>query len=161
MEESNIISVPLVTLRGIVVFPKLVSHIDIGRERSMEAVEKAMDTNRLLMVATQIDESEENPGIDGIYHIGTLVKIQQMLRMPGGGIRILVDGLYRAVINGFSERAAYLEVAVEEMITMSVEAVKANAFDIIMVDSLGAGLLQAGIENDKTVAVLLLGSLPR
>ena len=47
MEESNIISVPLVTLRGIVVFPKLVSHIDIGRERSMEAVEKAMDTNRL------------------------------------------------------------------------------------------------------------------
>ena len=115
MEESNIISVPLVTLRGIVVFPKLVSHIDIGRERSMEAVEKAMDTNRLLMVATQIDESEENPGIDGIYHIGTLVKIQQMLRMPGGGIRILVDGLYRAVINGFSERAAYLEVAVEEI----------------------------------------------
>lgn len=115
MEESNIISVPLVTLRGIVVFPKLVSHIDIGRERSMEAVEKAMDTNRLLMVATQIDESEENPGIDGIYHIGTLVKIQQMLRMPGGGIRILVDGLYRAVINGFSERAAYLEVAIEEI----------------------------------------------
>ena len=115
MEESNIISVPLVTLRGIVVFPKLVSHIDIGRERSMEAVEKAMDTNRLLMVATQIDESEETPGIDGIYHIGTLVKIQQMLRMPGGGIRILVDGLYRAVINGFSERAAYLEVAVEEI----------------------------------------------
>ena len=115
MEESNIISVPLVTLRGIVVFPKLVSHIDIGRERSMEAVEKAMDTNRLLMVATQIDENEENPGIDGIYHIGTLVKIQQMLRMPGGGIRILVDGLYRAVINGFSERAAYLEVAVEEI----------------------------------------------
>ena len=105
MEDSNIISVPLVTLRGIVVFPKLVSHIDIGRERSMEAVEKAMDTNRLLMVATQIDESEENPGIDGIYHIGTLVKIQQMLRMPGGGIRILVDGLYRAVINGLDRKS--------------------------------------------------------
>lgn len=117
MEETqqNILSVPLVTLRGIVIYPKLVSHIDIGREKSMAAIEKAMDTNRLLMVAAQLCENDENPGFDEIYHVGTLVKIQQMLRVPGGGVRILVDGLYRAVINGFSERDEYLEVAVEEI----------------------------------------------
>ncbi len=117
MEETqqNILSVPLVTLRGIVIYPKLVSHIDIGREKSMAAIEKAMDTNRLLMVAAQLRENDENPGFDEIYHVGTLVKIQQMLRVPGGGVRILVDGLYRAVINGFSERDEYLEVAVEEI----------------------------------------------
>ncbi len=117
MEETqqNILSVPLVTLRGIVIYPKLVSHIDIGREKSMAAIEKAMDTNRLLMVAAQLRENDENPGFDEIYHVGTLVKIQQMLRVPGGGVRILVDGLYRAVINGFSERDEYLKVAVEEI----------------------------------------------
>ena len=117
MEETqqNILSVPLVTLRGIVIYPKLVSHIDIGREKSMAAIEKAMDTNRLLMVAAQLRENDENRGFDEIYHVGTLVKIQQMLRVPGGGVRILVDGLYRAVINGFSERDEYLEVAVEEI----------------------------------------------
>ena len=132
MEEINVLSVPLITLRGIVVYPKLVSHIDIGREKSLAAVEEAMDHNRLLMVVTQLHENDEEPGFDDIYHVGTLVKVQQMLRVPGGGVRILVDGICRAVINGFSERDGYMKAAVEEIPEYSIDSLEEEALRRVM-----------------------------
>ncbi|WP_273061600.1 endopeptidase La [Colibacter massiliensis] len=132
MEEINVLSVPLITLRGIVVYPKLVSHIDIGREKSLAAVEEAMDHNRLLMVVTQLRENDEEPGFDDIYHVGTLVKVQQMLRVPGGGVRILVDGICRAVINGFSERDGYMKAAVEEIPEYSIDSLEEEALRRVM-----------------------------
>ena len=132
MEEINVLSVPLITLRGIVVYPKLVSHIDIGREKSLAAVEEAMDHNRLLMVVTQLRENDEEPGFDDIYHVGTLVKVQQMLRVPGGGVRILVDGICRAVINGFSERDGHMKAAVEEIPEYSIDSLEEEALRRVM-----------------------------
>ena len=132
MEEINVLSVPLITLRGIVVYPKLVSHIDIGREKSLAAVEEAMDHNRLLMVVTQLHENDEEPGFDDIYHVGTLVKVQQMLRVPGGGVRILVDGICRAAINGFSERDGYMKAAVEEIPEYSIDSLEEEALRRVM-----------------------------
>lgn len=132
MEEINVLSVPLITLRGIVVYPKLVSHIDIGREKSLAAVEEAMDHNRLLMVVTQLRENDEEPGFDDIYHVGTLVKVQQMLRVPGGGVRILVDGICRAAINGFSERDGYMKAAVEEIPEYSIDSLEEEALRRVM-----------------------------
>lgn len=132
MEEINVLSVPLITLRGIVVYPKLVSHIDIGREKSLAAVEEAMDHNRLLMVVTRLRENDEEPGFDDIYHVGTLVKVQQMLRVPGGGVRILVDGICRAAINGFSERDGYMKAAVEEIPEYSIDSLEEEALRRVM-----------------------------
>ncbi|MCH4166598.1 MAG: endopeptidase La [Megasphaera sp.] len=122
--ESSIIAMPFVPLRGIVVYPKLLSHIDIGREASLAAVDYAMEHDRQLIVATQLDENEDNPEFDDVYQTGTLVKVQQLLRMPGGLVRILVNGISRVQLQGFSQKDKYMEAAaveVEEITTDETE----------------------------------------
>lgn len=109
--DNSILTLPFVPLRGIVVFPKLLSNIDIGREKSLAAVDYAMEHDRLMIVSAQLDEDEENPGFDGIYQVGTLVRIQQFLRLPGGIVRILADGISRVEIRGYSDKENYTEVA--------------------------------------------------
>ena len=109
--DNSILTLPFVPLRGIVDFPKLLSNIDIGREKSLAAVDYAMEHDRLMIVSAQLDEDEENPGFDGIYQIGTLVKIQQLLRLPGGIVRILADGISRVEIRGYADKKNYTEVA--------------------------------------------------
>lgn len=109
--DNSILTLPFVPLRGIVVFPKLLSNIDIGREKSLAAVDYAMEHDRLMIVSAQLDEDEENPGFDGIYQVGTLVRIQQLLRLPGGIVRILADGISRVEIRGYSDKENYTEVA--------------------------------------------------
>lgn len=109
--DNSILTLPFVPLRGIVVFPKLLSNIDIGREKSLAAVDYAMEHDRLMIVSAQLDEDEENPSFDGIYQVGTLVRIQQLLRLPGGIVRILADGISRVEIRGYSDKENYTEVA--------------------------------------------------
>lgn len=109
--DNSILTLPFVPLRGIVVFPKLLSNIDIGREKSLAAVDYAMEHDRLMIVSAQLDEDEENPGFDGIYQVGTLVRIQQLLRLPGGIVRILADGISRVEIRGYSDKENHTEVA--------------------------------------------------
>lgn len=124
MDENSILAMPFVPLRGIVVYPKLLSHIDIGREKSLAAVDYAMEHDRLLVVSAQVDEEVDDPGFDDVYQCGTLVRIQQLLRLPGGLVRILVDGTDRVQLQGFSEKKNYLEVAavkVDEIEDDSIE----------------------------------------
>lgn len=124
MDENSILAMPFVPLRGIVVYPKLLSHIDIGREKSLAAVDYAMEHDRLLVVSAQVDEEVDDPGFDDVYQCGTLVRIQQLLRLPGGLVRILVDGIDRVQLQGFSEKKNYLEVAavkVDEIEDDSIE----------------------------------------
>ena len=124
MDENSILAMPFVPLRGIVVYPKLLSHIDIGREKSLAAVDYAMEHDRLLIVSAQVDEEVDDPGFDDVYQCGTLVRIQQLLRLPGGLVRILVDGIARVQLQGFSEKKNYLEVAavkVDEIDDASIE----------------------------------------
>ena len=124
MDENSILAMPFVPLRGIVVYPKLLSHIDIGREKSLAAVDYAMEHDRLLVVSAQVDEEVDDPGFEDVYQCGTLVRIQQLLRLPGGLVRILVDGIDRVQLQGFSEKKNYLEVAavkVDEIEDDSIE----------------------------------------
>ena len=124
MDENSILAMPFVPLRGIVVYPKLLSHIDIGREKSLAAVDYAMEHDRLLVVSAQVDEEVDDPGFDDVYQCGTLVRSQQLLRLPGGLVRILVDGIDRVQLQGFSEKKNYLEVAavkVDEIEDDSIE----------------------------------------
>jgi ATP-dependent Lon protease len=128
MEENTILTLPFVPLRGIVVFPKLLSHLDIGRDKSLAAVEYAMAHERLLVVSAQIDDEEERPGFDDVFHVGTLVKVQQLLRMPGGMARVLVDGIARVSINGFSQKKEYMEVAAIQMEEQPVNVIEDEAY---------------------------------
>jgi ATP-dependent Lon protease len=83
-----------------------------------------MEHDRQLIVATQLDENEDNPEFDDVYQTGTLVKVQQLLRMPGGLVRILVNGISRVQLQGFSQKDKYMEAAaveVEEITTDETE----------------------------------------
>ena len=89
------VGIPNVPLRGMVVYPNIVIHLDIGRDKSIKAVEKAMENDRILAVVTQKDDAVEDPTVHDLAVMGTLVKIKQMLRLPGGIVRILVEGITR------------------------------------------------------------------
>lgn len=99
--------IPTVPLRGMVVYPNIVIHLDIGREKSIRAVEAAMENDRILAVIAQKDEHIEEPTEHEVGTFGTLVKIKQMLRLPGGIVRILVEGMSRLRLLQFTSQDPY------------------------------------------------------
>ncbi|MCQ2373249.1 MAG: endopeptidase La [Phascolarctobacterium sp.] len=92
---DELLTRPLLPLRGLVVFPGVVTNVDVGREKSMHAVEAAMNRDKLLYVTAQKDSAIQDVVPEDLYSIGVVVEIKQMLRLPNGGIRILVEGLGR------------------------------------------------------------------
>ncbi len=108
MEELR--TLPFVPLRGMMVFPYMIMHIDVGRERSKEALEQAMVKDRELVVAAQKDPEQDDPAPGDLYEVGTLVEIKQILKLPDGTERVLIEGLRRASIESFHATEAYDEV---------------------------------------------------
>ncbi len=100
----------LLPLRGLLVFPNMVLHLDVGRERSVNALEKAMvEDNQILLVA-QKDARVDEPVEEDLYRIGTVAAIKQMIKLPGGTIRVLVEGLERARIAAFTSTEPYFMI---------------------------------------------------
>lgn len=113
--EKNNQTLPLLPLRGLIVFPTMVVHLDVGRDKSVRAVEKAMVDGDTIFLSTQHEVSIEQPGEDEIFRIGTLARVNQMLKLPNGTIRILVQGLKRGKIVSYTKRDPYFEVQYEEL----------------------------------------------
>lgn len=90
---------PCIPLRGVTIFPKTVVHFDVGREKSIKALEKAMTTDKLLFVSTQKDDNILIPKADDIYEVGTVVRVKQMLKIQGDAVRVLVEGVSRATVS--------------------------------------------------------------
>jgi len=105
---------PLLPLRVIMVFPYMIIHLDVGREKSIAALEEAMVHDRIIMLSAQKDAAVEQPGQDDIFEIGTIAEVKQLLKLPGGTIRVLVEGLHRAKILKRNELEKYYEVEIEE-----------------------------------------------
>ena len=105
--ETKPMTLPMVPLRGMVVFPKVVTQLDIGRTASVQAVKAAMDGDQYLAVATQKDENIETPTLSELGQVGTIVKINQMLRLPGGVVRILVEGVTRIQLDAITSTDPY------------------------------------------------------
>ncbi len=112
-KEGDYLVVPMIPLRGLCVFPSMVLHFDIGREKSINALNRAMVLNQKVFLATQKDENTDLPTVDDFYTIGTLVKIKQMLKMPGDAIRVLVEGVSRAEIKQMIHEVPYFKCAVD------------------------------------------------
>ena len=113
--------IPLIPLRGMSVFPYMVIHFDVGREKSINALEESMVGDSLIFLCSQKDAMVDEPELEDFYHIGTVAKIKQMLKLPGGSIRVLVEGLNRGKIVEVNKEEPYLEVEIEELIYESEE----------------------------------------
>lgn len=114
IETKNTRELPLLPLRGILVFPYMVIHLDVGREKSVKAIEEAMIEERTIFLATQREAATDEPTDDDIYEIGTVAEVKQLLKLPGGTIRVLVEGLSRGKITRYLTDEPFFRVEIEE-----------------------------------------------
>ncbi len=109
-------SLPLIPLKGLVVFPYMILHFDVGRPRSVKALEEAMVSNQLIFLAAQMDDYVENPSYEDLYNIGTIAKVKQLLKLPGDNIRVLVEGISRASLASFISTEPFIIGEVREYV---------------------------------------------
>ena len=112
---ANKIILPLIPLRGLTVFPNMVLHFDVGRERSIAAIEAAMLNNEEIFLASQKEIEIEEPKESDIFEIGTICNIKQIVKLPTGTMKVLVEGKLRGKINKYLENENYYEVSIEEI----------------------------------------------
>ncbi len=107
---------PLIPIRGIGIFPDTVIHFDIGREKSINALEEAMLEDSDIFLTVQKEASMDSPREDDFYEVGVICRIKQMIKMPGDNIRVLVEGISRAKIISLSQAEPYFKVILDEYV---------------------------------------------
>ncbi|KQO71179.1 MULTISPECIES: endopeptidase La [unclassified Methylobacterium] len=120
-------SYAVLPLRDIVVFPHIIVPLFVGREKSIRALEEAVRTDRHILLATQINASEDDPSTDAIYKIGTLASVLQLLKLPDGTVKVLVEGAGRAKIARFTKSDTYYEAEAETLTDELGDSVEAEA----------------------------------
>lgn len=118
--QTNKIIIPLLPLRGLTIFPHMVLHFDIGRNKSVLALERAMIEDQLIFLVAQKDAQVEDPEMGDIYSIGTISKVKQLLKLPGGGIRVLVEGESRAKTDSVVDDDSFLTVKVRKIVEKDI-----------------------------------------
>ena len=101
---------PVLPLRDIVVYPKMIVPLFVGREKSIKALQKVVDADQNIILATQLDSAVEDPTADDVYHVGTMGTVVQLLRLPDGTVKVLIEGLERVKINKFLKNDEFMEV---------------------------------------------------
>ncbi len=112
---------PVLPLRDVVVFPHMVIPLFVGREKSILALEHAMEGDKKILLAAQKDAGQDDPATDDIFLVGTVSTILQLLKLPDGTVKVLVEGGQRARVNGYSDNEKYFEADVEEMLSPESE----------------------------------------
>jgi ATP-dependent Lon protease len=107
---------PVLPLRDIVVFPHMIVPLFVGREKSIKALEAVMRDDKQILLATQKDAADDNPSVEGIYTIGTLASVLQLLKLPDGTVKVLVEGGERARVLRYSDNPDYFEAAAEALV---------------------------------------------
>ncbi len=105
---------PMIPLRGMLIFPHSMVHLDVGRDRSIQALDEAMLTGREVFFAMQKDVQQEDPAPEDVYGVGTIAEIKQVLKLPGGTVRLMVSGLCRAKVEYYSQLDPYCVAVVRE-----------------------------------------------
>lgn len=110
--EEQIMNMPAVALRGLTILPGMIAHFDISRERSLRAVEEAMEQDQKIYLVTQSNVDSEDPTQEDLYQMGIVADIKQVVRLQNDVVRILVDGISRAALLGFTGNEKYLEAEI-------------------------------------------------
>jgi len=128
---------PLIPLRGLAIFPYMILNFDIGREISLRALDEAMLDDELVFLTSQKESETDDPTEDDFYHVGTICKVKQMIKLPGDTVRVLVEGISRGKIKELDKEDGYFKATIEEIIynqedaenDIEVDALVRNVFD--------------------------------
>jgi ATP-dependent Lon protease len=118
---------PVLPLRDIVVFPHMIVPLFVGREKSIKALEEVMRSDTFILLATQKNASDDDPATDAIYNIGTLASVLQLLKLPDGTVKVLVEGAARAEVKRYTDRADYFEADAVVIADSTGDQVEAEA----------------------------------
>src|SRR3982074_1364638 len=118
---------PVLPLRDIVVFPHMIAPLFVGRKKSMLALEEVMRSDPFTLVATQMNASDDEPATEAIYEIGTLASVLQLLKLPDGAVKVLVEGAQRAKVVKYTDCGEYYEAEAVALGDTMGERVEAKA----------------------------------
>lgn len=110
---SQLLELPLLPLRDVVVYPHMVIPLFVGRDKSIRALERAMATDKQILLVAQRNASEDDPAADGIYAVGTIATVLQLLKLPDGTVKVLVEGGARAEINDLLDKSEYFSAEIK------------------------------------------------
>lgn len=118
---------PVLPLRDIVVFPHMIVPLFVGREKSIRALEEVMGSDKQIMLATQINASDDDPAPDAIYEVGTVANVLQLLKLPDGTVKVLIEGRARAKVESYTGREDYYEAKASILAEPAEDAVEIEA----------------------------------
>jgi len=148
---------PVLLLRDVVIFPYMIAPLFVGREKSKNAIDVALSTNRMILLLTQKDMEVENPKREDVYDVGTVALIMRMLKLPDGRVRILAQGLVRARVESFEEEGAHIiaEVTVVQESDKSEKSLESEA----LIRNIRSGLERAAsLGKNLAPEVLIIAS---
>ena len=118
---------PVLPLRDIVVFPHMIVPLFVGREKSIRALEEVMRDDKHILLATQKNAADDDPATDAIYEVGTLASVLQLLKLPDGTVKVLVEGAERAQVLRYTDRTEYFEADAEPWPRTTGDSVETEA----------------------------------
>ncbi|MCR1974607.1 endopeptidase La [Clostridium sporogenes] len=155
--KENLEVLPLIPLRGIIIFPYMILHFDVGREKSILALEEAMENEQKIFLSAQKEAETEEPIVEDIYDVGTICEIKQILKLPGDTVRVLVEGKTRGRIINYLEEEPFLKVEIEEIednqyeddkeVDALIRLVKTNFDEYIKLSGDSSSDLTVGVED--------------
>ncbi|RZJ37631.1 MAG: endopeptidase La, partial [Brevundimonas sp.] len=154
MSESKIL--PVLPLRDIVVFPHMVVPLFVGREKSVKALDEIMKGEKLILLATQKNSVDDDPSPDAIYETGVLATVLQLLKLPDGTVKVLVEGKSRARLIRFTDREEYFEAEAEALADEPGEPSQAEALSRAVIEQ-----FENYVKLNKKVPPEALSSIPQ
>ena len=127
MNDTTQATYPVLPLRDIVVFPHMIVPLFVGREKSVRALEAVMEADRPILLAAQKDASVDEPDAEGIFTTGVLANVLQLLKLPDGTVKVLVEGQSRVRITGFVANDDYFEAGAEPLVETEGDAASVTA----------------------------------
>ncbi|MBL1235374.1 MAG: endopeptidase La [Rhodobiaceae bacterium] len=145
---------PVLPLRDIVVFPHMIVPLFVGREKSVRALEEVMQDDKQILLVAQKNASDDDPSADEIYELGTVGQVLQLLKLPDGTVKVLVEGIARARIESFTENTEFFEAIVEPVVDDEPESDQIEALARTVI-----GQFEGYVKLNKKVAPEVIGSV--